>query len=215
MHSEEIMSEQRTLRRIVTGHDASGKAIVLSDGEPPMVVRNPMQEGLAFYEVWNTGQAPSLVTATEEEPTFAHKGVTAPPKGGTVIRFVDIPPEGDKGPEFNEEEARELFAHVGLAENADHHIPGRHPLMHRTESIDYGICMSGEVILLLDDSEVVLKPGDVVVQRGTIHAWTNRTNEIARMAFILADGAWDPALKASFEGHDERLKAAHGIKTLA
>ncbi|MFM2279937.1 MAG: hypothetical protein RLZZ444_2168 [Pseudomonadota bacterium] len=202
---------QRSLRRIVTGHDETGKAIVLSDGEPPMIIRNPMQEGLAFYEVWNTHPTPFLVTATCEEPTFAHKGVTAPPAGGTVIRFVDIPPEGQKGPDLDAEQARKLFEHVGLAENADHHIPGRHPLMHRTESVDYGICISGEIVLLLDDSEVVLKPGDVVVQRGTIHAWTNRTNEIARMAFILTDGTWDPALKTAFEAHDERLKAQHAL----
>ena len=201
------MASEATIRRVVTGHDEAGKAIVLSDAEPPMIIRNPMQEGLAFYEIWNTSPTPSIVTATCEEPTFAHKGVTAPPPGGTVIRFVDIPPEGETGPELDAEEARKLFEHVGLAENADHHIKGRHPLMHRTESVDYGIVITGEIVLLLDDSEVVLKPGDVVVQRGTIHAWTNRTNEIARMAFVLVDGTFDPALRTAFEGHDERLKA--------
>ena len=203
-------TSERTLRRIVTGHDETGKAIVLNDGPPPMIIRNPMQEGLSFYEVWNT-QSPNIVTAEEEEPTFRHEGKTAPPKGGSVIRFVDIPPEGQSGPEFDADHAAALFEKVGLKENAEHHIPGRHPLMHRTESIDYGILISGEIVLLLDDSEVILKPGDVVVQRGTIHAWTNRTNEIARMAFILIDGGYDPALKTAFEGHDKRLKQAHGL----
>jgi quercetin dioxygenase-like cupin family protein len=67
--------------------------------------------------------------------------------------------------------------------------------MHRTESIDYGIVLAGEVQLVLDDSEVHLKPGDVVVQRGTDHAWENRTDEVARMAFILVDGVFAPELR--------------------
>jgi quercetin dioxygenase-like cupin family protein len=79
--------------------------------------------------------------------------------------------------------------------------------MHRTESIDYGIVLSGEIVLLLDDTAVHLKTGDVVVQRGTVHAWTNRTNEICRMAFILTDGVFEPELALSLAFHDDRLAA--------
>jgi len=191
----------KPVRRVVTGHDAHGKAIVLADGQPPVVIGSPMQKGLAFHEIWNTDATPSEIAAQFDEPTKRHSG-TAPPKNGTVIRFVDLPPEGPDGPELDKEQARELFSVVGLAENADHHKAGRHPLMHRTESVDYGIVLSGEIVLLLDDSEVCLKEGDVVVQRGTIHAWTNRTKEICRMAFILTDGRFDPDLAALFESHD-------------
>ena len=74
--------------------------------------------------------------------------------------------------------------------------------MHRTESIDYGIVLSGEIVLLLDDSEVTLRTGDIVVQRGTVHAWTNRTSEICRMAFILVSAAFDAALAEAIERHD-------------
>jgi mannose-6-phosphate isomerase-like protein (cupin superfamily) len=196
----------KPVRRVVTGHDSGGKAIVLFDGEPPVVVRSPMQAGLAFHEIWNTAEMPVTVTAGYDEPTKKHAG-TAPPRNGTVIRFVDLPPEGPDGPRFDQEQARELFSAVGLAENADHHKPGRHPLMHRTESIDYGIVLSGEIVLLLDDGEVHLKTGDVVVQRGTIHAWTNRTNEICRMAFILTDGRFEPGLAQAIAAHDAALKA--------
>jgi Cupin domain len=193
----------------VTGHDG-GRAVVLSDGAPPHVTRPPHQPGLAFHEIWNTRGCPSPVTAREAEPTDFHRD-TAPPPQGTVIRIVDIPPEGAEGPDFDKETARALFAQVGLAENAEHTIPGRHPLMHRTESIDYGIVLSGQIVLLLDDSEVVLEAGDVVIQRGTIHAWTNRTDGITRMLFILTDGRFDPALTASQAAHDANLKAAaHG-----
>ena len=83
--------------------------------------------------------------------------------------------------------------------------------MHRTESIDYGIVLDGQIVLLLDDSEVVLEQGDMVVQRGTIHAWTNRTDRITRMLFILTDGRFDPELAAQTAAHDARIKAAAGV----
>jgi mannose-6-phosphate isomerase-like protein (cupin superfamily) len=195
------------VRRVVTGHDDSGRAVVLSDGPPPHVTRPPQQPGLAFHELWNTRACPAPVTATEPEPTDLHRD-TAPPAHGTVIRIVDIPPEGRDGPAFDKETARALFERVGLAENAEHTIPGRHPLMHRTESIDYGIVLDGEVVLLLDDEEVALKTGDVVVQRGTIHAWANRSPRSVRMLFVLTDGAFDPALAHAQAAHDARVKAA-------
>lgn len=192
------------VRRVVTGHDEAGKAVVLADGEPPLVIRSPVQPGLAFNEIWNTTSMPQPIAATYEEPTTRHSG-TAPPRNGTVIRIVDLPPEGPEGPQFDKEQSRELFAAVGLEKDAERHKPGRHPLMHRTESIDYGIVLSGEIVLLLDDSEVHLKTGDVVVQRGTVHAWTNRTNEICRMAFILTDGAFEPGLADALHAHDAKL----------
>ncbi|MCB1387872.1 MAG: cupin domain-containing protein [Rhodobacteraceae bacterium] len=199
----------QNVRRVVTGHDETGKAIVLSDGAPPHVTRPPHQPGLAFHELWNTRASPAPVTATEEEPTDFHRD-TAPPTRGTIIRMVDIPPEGQGGPDFDKETARALFAQVGLAENAEHTIPGRHPLMHRTESIDYGIVLEGQIVLLLDDSEVVLEQGDMVVQRGTIHAWTNRTDRITRMLFVLTDGTFDAGLATLQAQHDQRIKdAAH------
>lgn len=195
------------VRRVVTGHDATGKAVVLTDGAPPHVTRPPHQPGLAFHELWNTRATPCPVSFTESEPTDLHRD-TAPPRGGTIIRMVDIPPEGAEGPDFDKETARALFEQVGLGENAEHTIPGRHPLMHRTESVDYGIVLEGQIVLLLDDSEVVLEQGDMVVQRGTIHAWTNRTDRITRMLFILTDGAFDPALARAQADHDARVKAA-------
>ena len=83
--------------------------------------------------------------------------------------------------------------------------------MHRTESIDYGIVLEGQIVLLLDDSEVVLEQGDMVVQRGTIHAWTNRTDRITRMLFVLTDGAFDPDLARKTAEHDKRIKELAGV----
>lgn len=201
--------KRENVRRVVTGHDDTGKAIVLSDGTPPVVIRPAHQPGLAFHELWHTDQSPASVTATEPEPTERYSE-TAPLPNGTIIRMVDIPPEGENGPEFDKDTARALFEQVGLAENAEHTIPGRHPLMHRTESVDYGVVLEGQIVLLLDDEEVVLERGDMVVQRGTIHAWTNRTDKITRMLFVLTDGRFDPDLSAKQAEHDARIKeAAH------
>lgn len=193
------------IRRIVTGHDKTGKAILLQNGPLPHVTRPPTQPGLAFHEIWNTNQMPVPLGPTEDEPTDRYRE-TAPPANGTIIRIVDIPPEGHEGPEFDQDQARTLFEAVGLGENAEHTVKGRHPLMHRTESIDYGVVMDGEIILLLDEDEVTLHPGDVVIQRGTIHAWANRSETNCRMLFVLTDATFDPELSAAQTAQDVRVK---------
>lgn len=195
----------KIIRRVVTGHDKKGKAIALSDGPLPHVTRPPLQPGLAFHEVWNTSATPAQLSFEEPEPTDTHRD-TAPPTNGTIIRIVDIPPEGQNGPEFDSAQAEELFAAVGLAENAKHTLPGRHPLMHRTQSVDYGVVLSGEIVLLLDEESILLKSGDVVVQRGTIHAWANRSDEICRILFVLTDAQFDPRLREAQEAHDAALQ---------
>ncbi|HUB76589.1 MAG TPA: cupin domain-containing protein [Solirubrobacteraceae bacterium] len=74
--------------------------------------------------------------------------------------------------------------------------PGARSPMHRTETVDYGVVLAGEVVLVLDDSEVALRAGDIVIQRGTDHAWENRAGAPARMLFVLIDGEFEPALAA-------------------
>ena len=79
--------------------------------------------------------------------------------------------------------------------------PGVVSPVHRTQSVDYGIVLDGQMVLVLDDTETVLRPGDVVVQRGTGHRWENRSGQAARMAFILVDGAFTEDLLDTI-GHD-------------
>lgn len=187
------------LRRIVTGHDENGKAVVAMDGEPPVVFTRPEQPGLAFYEVWNTQSAPARVDAGKD-PTAGRPVKVPPPANGTIIRVIDFPPQNPSAPVPDKAIAAKLFEQVGLHVAEDPKIFARHPFMHRTESIDYGIVLSGEMTLLLDDSEVALKAGDVVVQRGTHHAWANRSGKVCRMAFILVDGEYAPELKQKLGG---------------
>ena len=160
-----------TPRRIVTGHDKSGKSIILSDGNPPNGLKIA-ERGVNFFEIWNTDASPAPIVATEAEPTDRPIELAPKPRG-TVIRILDFLPG------FSMQKS------------------GVPPFMHRTETIDYGIVLEGEIFLLLDDSEVRLSAGDVVVQRGTDHAWENRSDKVARMAFVLVDGAFSRELKES------------------
>jgi mannose-6-phosphate isomerase-like protein (cupin superfamily) len=170
----------KSARRVVTGHDANGRSIIISDGMPP----NVRDKGtlVDFIEIWNTASSPAPISADEPEPTDGPLMVP-PPAGGSKIRLNDFYP-----------------GHVRkLQPRAD----GRHPMMHRTRSIDYGIVLEGEIYLILDDSETLLRAGDIVVQRGTDHAWENRSERVARMAFILVGGEFTPQLRATLPQHLE------------
>jgi quercetin dioxygenase-like cupin family protein len=154
-------------RRVVTGHDEAGRSVVVSDGAVP-VTRTAEDIGLVFHEVWNTTAAPAPVTAVESEPT-ARPVRIAPDGAGTVIRVNEFLP--------------------------GHVVDGLQSPMHRTASVDYGIVLEGAITLILTDSEVDLVAGDIVVQRGTDHAWANRSDEVARMAFILVGGEFSSELR--------------------
>lgn len=141
---------QHRVRRVVTGHDAQGTAVVKSDAQFEM---DNINNGEAWFaKLWTTDRMP---VDNNDETDGATRTTGLSMDKGTVLRIVDMPPGG------------------------------RSP-MHRTSSIDYGIVLTGEVHLELDQGRTIkLLPGDVVVQRGTIHAWENKTQEFARMAFVL------------------------------
>lgn len=183
------------IHRVVTGHDAAGKAVVASNGPLPTVVEIAAIPGTVFHEVWCTAGAPAPVD-NGADPTTAPL-MLPPPKHGTRIRFVDIPPDTPELLAHGAAKMKDAFAQIGdeKASTVKAHSP--HPLMHRTESVDYGIVIEGELTLVLDDSEVQLKPGSVVVQRGTNHAWANRSGRPCRMLFVLVDGRYDPSIASA------------------
>ncbi|MFN4095835.1 MAG: cupin domain-containing protein [Sphingomonas sp.] len=185
----------KPVRRVVTGHDASGRAIIQEDGAAPRVQQIGGPSGPMFHEIWNTQQTPVLLDAASGEPH--EDGIKlAPPKGGTRIRVLDIPPESDEIRTMSPEEAQAHFAEVGAGEASGHHGEGsRHALMHRTETIDYGIVLEGELVLIMDEGETTVRAGDIVIQRGTNHGWSNRSDANCRIAFILIDGEFAPELK--------------------
>lgn len=180
------------VRRVVTGHDASGKAVVVSDAPAPFMHRSPARPGFWSNDIWRTDGTPAVIRATPEDLTAGPRRQLPHPHG-TVIRVNHFPPDGatlDATAIAREFEALgNPAASTGGA--------ARHAMMHRTETIDYAIMLSGELVLILDDSEVTLKAGDIVVQCGTNHAWSNRSGQPATIAFILIDGAFDDDLRAS------------------
>lgn len=182
-------------RRIVTGHDAQGRAIIQEDGPPPRVQQVGGPHGPVFHEVWNTRETPARIDAASGEP--AEDGITlAPPPNGTRIRVLDIPPEDASVKDISAAEAKAHFAEVGAAEASSHSDAGsRHAFMHRTETVDYGIVLDGELTLIVDEGETVVRAGDIVIQRGTNHGWANRSDRNCRIAFVLIDGVFGPDLK--------------------
>ena len=156
-----------TVRRVVTGHNEGGKSVVLSDGPPPQ--HHAMQGrgvGADFVEIWSTPDpVPQLSSVPAAEPN--ERPFTIMPPSGHLLRIIELYPPRDGG---------------------------KRTVMHRTRTLDYVVVIEGEAVLVLDDSEVVLKPGDVVVQRGTDHAWENRSDAVARMAFFHIDSAFSGEL---------------------
>ena len=179
--------EQQTFRRIVTGHNADGKAIILSDTSPERTYMIGGPKGAKFHEVWNTIQSPALIDNSQVEPEETSL-VLAPPKGGTRIRVIDFPAEGEEIRNLTKDEANKHFKSMGGEDASKASQNSPHPLMHRTQTLDYGIVLEGELTLIVDQGETTIKAGDIVIQRGTNHAWANRSGKVCRMAFILIDG---------------------------
>lgn len=192
------MNKLPSFKRVVTGHDAQGMAIAALLGATTNNFPLKAVPGTIFYEVWNSASSPApLDNATD--PTDKPLQLSPSPLG-SLIRVVDIPPDSVQN-QVSAEEAAAAFAEIGESHAGTGKADSKHKLMHRTETLDYGIVTEGEVVLVLDNEEVSLKRGDIVVQRGTNHAWSNRTEEMARMVFILLDGKFASELMASRGEH--------------
>jgi quercetin dioxygenase-like cupin family protein len=186
------------VRRVVTGHDEQGRSIVVSDGPAPFVHINPADPEWYSTDVFRSVGAPAAIAAQPVETTEGPRRQLPTPRG-TVIRVNNFPPEPEAVRRMTPEDAQRAFASLGNAQAATFGKGGRHPLMHRTETIDYAIVVSGEITMLLDVGEVVLKAGDILVQCGTNHAWVNRSNAPTVVIFVLIDGEFEPDLRSKFE----------------
>ena len=169
------------MRRIVTGHNGNGKSIVAIDGPP---ARSIGEDVGGLFELWNTDG--NEVISSDVIDRADDEIILSPPSGGTKFRYFQINPLPEGVPEdMLQEIAADAFEKVGAA----HHRVDttKHPAMHKTETVDYIILLKGDVTLILDDEEIDIKPFDVVVQRGTNHAWVNNGNEPALLIAVLID----------------------------
>ncbi|MGP7795583.1 cupin domain-containing protein [Sphingomonas sp. CLY1604] len=174
-------------RRIVTGHRSDDRAVIVSDAPPTRVFDQLGEPGLVFYEVWNTCSSPARIGRDDLEPA-EERLILAPPERGTRIRVLDIPPDR------SDTDFETVFDSIGGREAHVADPTRRHASFHRTRSVDYGIVLSGEITLLVDEGETTLGPGDIVVQRGTNHGWINRSSVPCRMAFVLIDGVFEDGI---------------------
>lgn len=148
-------------RRVITGIK-DGKSTIVED----KTVSNAVEhlKGLFISDIWNTQEMPAHL---DNETIIPNTAFPQTPKNGTYFRYVSIPPDADLG--------------ITVVPNQPH------PLMHQTDTLDYIIILSGELYLILEDGETLLQPGDIVVQRGTNHAWSNRSDQPCIQLAILID----------------------------
>lgn len=159
------------VRRIVTGVNAAGRSIIVSDQSTPNVVH---RTGAPVAQVvWATGQA----RAAGSEPAPAGHVFPFHSESGSLLRVVDFPPDEM----YDKEKLTEFLDANGVRDKAS----PRHFWFHKTESLDYAIVLEGEIVAMLDEGETVMKAGDVLIQRATNHSWSNRTRHNCRMAFVL------------------------------
>lgn len=150
-------------RRIVTG-TKNGKSIIEKDE----IVSNVSEDfpGLIISDIWSTDSMPAQLS---EEKVIENTAFPNTPKDGTYFRYVQIPPDKDLG----------IITIVGQP----------HPLMHQTATLDYIVILSGEIYLIMDEEETLLQAGDIVIQRGTNHAWSNRSDKPCIQLAILVDAS--------------------------
>lgn len=156
------------MRRVITGEGADGRSLVIIDGSPSGETGAPGLGGL--YEIWHETLGEKLDAKDARERGEAQP-ILSPAAGAVKVRWfvIEPPPEGVPA-EFIKTAARERFAQFGAADHL--RDQDRHPAMHQTDSLDVICLISGEASLILDDGETRLKPGQIVIQRGTSHAWT-------------------------------------------
>jgi mannose-6-phosphate isomerase-like protein (cupin superfamily) len=169
----------KAVRRLVTGHRADGQSTVLLDGAAPNIKQR--QAGNASTLLWVTDEAPADVSCGADRA--AREIGVPPPRCGTIFRLAEFPP--GVGGEVCDNEA--VLRDFGIGPDVKRGHQPRHPAIHRTRSLDYVVVLEGEIDLLLDDRDVRLTAGDVIVQQATNHAWINRGTTTCRLAMVFID----------------------------
>jgi hypothetical protein len=168
------------VRRVVTGHDGQGRSVFLTDGLAPNIKEMESMPGVALTDLWETATAPANNEGNEDAAARPVK--LEPTKSGTILRIVEFPPDSRwRG----HADAGRAFDSISAGHAPDH--TSDDPMRHKTSTVDYIIVLKGEIYALMDEGEVRLTAGDVLIQRGTNHAWSNRSDQRATVAFVLID----------------------------
>jgi hypothetical protein len=172
-------------RRFVTGHDADGKSIFILDDVTPTT--HVVGSGATrVTELWETRATPADNAGNADA---ADRPFRLPPQpNGTVFRIVAYPPDASRVAMLREQQPHD-DAGEGYARDFGN---AKHPGFHKTATVDYAIVLDGEIYALMDEGERLMRAGDVLVQRGTNHSWSNRTDDTVHVAFVLIDATPAP-----------------------
>ncbi len=172
------MSE-REIRRLVTGHDNNGRSKFIMDGAATSVLEVEAMGGLRVTDLWETFDSPA---DNRGEKDNADRDVHLEPGArGSIFRIVEFPPDSvwkDSG------DGAAAFAAIQASHAAD--ASSDDPAMHKTDTVDYALVLDGEIWAVMDTEERLMKAGDALVQRGTNHAWANKTEKNCRVMFVLS-----------------------------
>jgi hypothetical protein len=169
-----MSTDAKRFRRIVVGDAAPETPAIFSDGPLPDIRTDPARPGYAATRIWVTEDTPAPVKDVRDTLHLPH--TLEPPVDGSVSRFVVIPPDTIWHNAIDEAKVRDWFAAMGSPDACRYEPSAPHPYMQQTETLDFVCVLEGAVTLVLDTEEVHLEEGDTVIQRGTRHAWSNRSN---------------------------------------
>jgi mannose-6-phosphate isomerase-like protein (cupin superfamily) len=178
----------KPVRRIVTIDDEEGRGIALSDAPSPDVHIDPARPGYAATRIWVTDSTPARIKDVRETLHMSH--TIEPPARGSVMRYLRIPPDSTWAGKVGSAEVAGYFQAMGSPGASTYSAQAPHPYMQKTKTLDFCLVIEGEVTLVLDTEEVHLQAGDTVVQRGTNHAWSNRSNQPCIIAISSHDGEY-------------------------
>jgi mannose-6-phosphate isomerase-like protein (cupin superfamily) len=181
------MSDSQAARRIVVV-DENDKSRAIADGPSPDVRTDPARPGFVSARMWVSDSTPVKLKGLRETLNAPH--TIEPPSGGSVCRVVTFPPDASYQRHNGAGEVQAYFASMGSPAASTYSPDAPHPYMQKTRTLDFCLIIEGEITLVLDTEEVVLKAGDTVVQRGTNHAWSNRSDRNCMIAFSSHDGMY-------------------------
>jgi hypothetical protein len=168
------------VRRVLTGHTPDGKSTFMADGYAPNMKEMPSFPGLALTDLWETRGAPA---SNEGYADAADRPIKLePPKNGTIVRIVEFPPDASRP---KSADGSEGFKAIGAGHAQDRNSSD--PMMHKTSTVDYIIVLKGEIHAIMENGEKLLRAGDVLIQRGTMHSWSVRGTEPCIVAAILVN----------------------------
>ncbi|MPZ44694.1 MAG: cupin domain-containing protein [Betaproteobacteria bacterium] len=197
----------KTVRRIVTIDDEEGKSVAIADSPSPDVRTDHARPGYSSARIWVTDRTPARIARiqgvreTDRTPariariqgvreTLDMPHTMEPPPRGSVCRVVTFPPDKDFRDRVTARDVEAFFRSMGSPGASTYTPDAPHPYMQKTNTLDFCLVLEGEITLVLDMGEVALRAGDTVVQRGTNHAWSNRSDRPCVVAFSSHDGRW-------------------------